>query len=71
MDKNRPYNGALWLLPLQTAAAERRASQVLATESDEAAGRTDYVVTRWYRAPEAIGAHVTSVDLAMSEWRLL
>ena len=26
--------------------------EVLATEADEAAGRTDYVVTRWYRAPE-------------------
>lgn len=25
---------------------------MLATEADEAAGRTDYVVTRWYRAPE-------------------
>lgn len=29
-------------------------ARVLATESDEAAGRTDYVVTRWYRAPEVM-----------------
>ena len=27
-------------------------SRVLATESEDALGRTDYVVTRWYRAPE-------------------
>ena len=28
-------------------------SRVLATESEDVLGRTDYVVTRWYRAPEA------------------
>lgn len=40
--------------PYKLHPTPRGASQVLATESDEAAGRTDYVVTRWYRAPEAI-----------------
>eukprot|EP00440_Ansanella_granifera_P013312 gb/GFBE01014467.1/.p1 GENE.gb/GFBE01014467.1/~~gb/GFBE01014467.1/.p1 ORF type:complete len:391 (+),score=95.09 gb/GFBE01014467.1/:1-1173(+) len=29
-------------------------ARVLATETDDTMGRTDYVVTRWYRAPEVV-----------------
>eukprot|EP00435_Cladocopium_sp_Y103_P056187 s2531_g18.t2 len=42
-------------------------ARVLATESDEAAGRTDYVVTRWYRAPEVM-LHSAEYTVAIDVW---
>ncbi|CAK9091263.1 unnamed protein product [Durusdinium trenchii] len=42
-------------------------SRVLATESEDALGRTDYVVTRWYRAPEVM-LHSAEYTVAIDVW---
>lgn len=41
-------------------------ARVLSTEEDDALGRTDYVVTRWYRAPEVVllaSEYTMSIDV--------
>eukprot|EP00438_Fugacium_kawagutii_P011424 Skav235897 [mRNA] locus=scaffold256:54700:70467:+ [translate_table: standard] len=42
-------------------------ARVLAKETDEAAGRTDYVVTRWYRAPEVM-LYAAEYTVAIDVW---
>ena len=39
--------------PIGRCFPELTLREVLATDAEDTMGRTDYVVTRWYRAPEA------------------